>query len=294
MNKNIECLSFNDDYSRFVVGTNNGFSVYDSNPIQFKFSNNLFSGGLKIVKVFNRSRIVAFVGSGTNPEYPTNKLILWDAEKQSAVATISVKEEIENVIPLDTFLAVVTNNSLLLFKMNGELTQVRVISLHTSNCVSIKMIKNKLVLIYTDPNDSGKILIQKYDCDDCDDCDDVDITESTLISIPVSKTKIEKIVLNSSGKTILVSSENDTYFKLFDTSTGDLIKQMSRSTFSSEIMDFDYISDDDMLCVITNNASLHFLKSESTLTTVQADWINSGKILTILNVLSFVNHKLIL
>ena len=77
-----KCLysSFNQDSSLFCVGTNKGFRVYSSYPFKCVGKRDI-SGGIGIVEILNRCNIFALVGTGDNPKFGQNKVVLWDELK---------------------------------------------------------------------------------------------------------------------------------------------------------------------------------------------------------------------
>lgn len=81
-NDQLLTLSFNQDGGCVAVGTANGFRICNVSPFQetFRrtFSSNNGGGGIGSIEMLFRCNLLALVGGGTNPQYPPNKVLIWD------------------------------------------------------------------------------------------------------------------------------------------------------------------------------------------------------------------------
>lgn len=307
MTCNIETISFNDDHTRFIVGSKDGFLVYETDPCQYKFSRHTYEGGLCIVKVFSRSGIVVFVGTGKNIEYPKNKAYIWDDPKEKIITWIECTEDIMEIIPQDPLLVILTNNVATVFHLQIGLKQLpsHEIDNDTYDCVLVKNIGNKPTLIYPSSKDIGKIIIQTYNWDD------KELVESAILTISAHDNKIKKTAINSDGTLLMTSSIKGTIIRIFDTSNGNCIQVVRRGINSASIIDCCFCSKSEYITVVSDTSTLHlyslnttnkdkpentksslsfipnmFLPSYFTSewsfasTTLEQEWINSGIIVT--------------
>lgn len=102
-------LSFNQDEGCFAAGTNTGFRIYNCDPlietnireklppISTPNSATVSGSGIGIVQMLFRSNYLALVGGGQNPQYPLNKVMLWDDHTMRCFGELSFRSEVKSV-----------------------------------------------------------------------------------------------------------------------------------------------------------------------------------------------------
>lgn len=94
--RTVSHIAFSQDYSCFVIATDRGFFVYDidsvkeSSPRQPNFS-------FSIVQLLFRSNVMVCVGSGTDPNFLGNKVMVWDDINCCYNRQLSVRSEVRAV-----------------------------------------------------------------------------------------------------------------------------------------------------------------------------------------------------
>ena len=77
----VNYVAFNQDHSYVAVATNRGVCISQcaKGALIPKIRRNV-KGGLSIVQLLEQSNVLVYVGTGTNPNLPDNKLVIWDEQ----------------------------------------------------------------------------------------------------------------------------------------------------------------------------------------------------------------------
>ena len=79
----VYCISFNQSYDHFIVGTSIGFSVHQCFPYKLIVSHCILIltkaivGGIHIAEMMSRSDMYALVGNKYDGLFPPTKVIIW-------------------------------------------------------------------------------------------------------------------------------------------------------------------------------------------------------------------------
>jgi len=96
--KDLRCLSFNQQQQFFAAGTGTGFHIFSCEPFNEKRMKEFGpKQGVGIVEMLFQTNILALVGGGRNPRWPPNEVKIWDDSQDKAIGWLTFKQEVKGV-----------------------------------------------------------------------------------------------------------------------------------------------------------------------------------------------------
>lgn len=135
-------VNFNQDQGCFAVGHENGFLVYNTNPIDLRVKRNFSNSnrhhlhssssssaatssssvssngqgsGIGHVTMLHRTNYLALVGGGKNPKFANNKVIIWDDLKRKNSLNLEFMSPVLNVFLSRIRIIVILKNQVLVY-----------------------------------------------------------------------------------------------------------------------------------------------------------------------------------
>ena len=212
-----KCLysSFNQDSSLFCVGTNKGFRVYSSYPFKCVGKRDI-SGGIGIVEILNRCNIFALVGTGDNPKFGQNKVVLWDELNQKVVNQLIVSSNIKNIKIKRTKIFIIEENNIKVFTLGNYENIDSLKTFKNKNGIFGISLDSKLNIISYPSPDIGKIIIKDYNKKNEDNF--------IVNEISAHKNEIIALVMNYEGTLIASASERGLLLKFLEQKMGVIYK----------------------------------------------------------------------
>lgn len=236
----INHTTFNTDHTLLFCSTNQGIRIYNINPFRQLFCKTI-KGGISFGSIYQRSNIFYLVGTGIHPDYPTNRLIVWDEYQKKKIAEVSIKNKIEGFILDDQFLQIYSKKNIFIYDLytlnkNYDLSLV-------SYTFSSYLYKKNYTLCYPLINyqDIGKIVIKK---------------NGSHIHIHSHNDPIHQIAISPDGKYIATCSNKGYLVKLFS-STGSLVREYNRGFISKQVSYLGFSSHSNWLICATEYSTLH-------------------------------------
>ncbi|CCE61578.1 hypothetical protein TPHA_0A05030 [Tetrapisispora phaffii CBS 4417] len=281
-------ISFNQDESCFSCSSENGFKVYNSNPLSCKLtyiSNDQERCGIAYSKMLHRTNYIALLGGGLKPKYPPNKLIVWDDLKKKESIVLKFMSPLKSVFISRIYIIAVLANSIEIFQFQPKTVKIcPSLSIeHNSTCdfvicqnnrsqrrgtnESNSFIKNKMsikcYLAYVSPRMLGQIHIAdlsqlRYNENNPD--------ESQLLPtsiIKAHKSAIRLVRLNKQGTMVATCSRQGTLIRIFSTINGVLLKEFRRGLDRADIYEMSFSPNGTRLAVISDKQTLHIFQLTS-------------------------------
>ena len=245
-----KCLysSFNQDSSLFCVGTNKGFRVYSSYPFKCVGKRDI-SGGIGIVEILNRCNIFALVGTGDNPKFGQNKVVLWDELNQKVVNQLIVSSNIKNIKIKRTKIFIIEENNIKVFTLGNYENIDSLKTFKNKNGIFGISLDSKLNIISYPSPDIGKIIIKDYNKKNEDNF--------IVNEISAHKNEIIALVMNYEGTLIASASERGTIIKIFRTKDGCNIQELRRGTEPAEIYSLAFDIKSKYIACSSNKGTIH-------------------------------------
>lgn len=256
-------VDFNQDTSCFVVATETGYRVFQTDPLHHTYSRAFEgAGGLGCVSMLFRSNVMALVGGGRNPRYPPTKVVLWDDKDCRAIAELTFRTNVRTVklrrdlvvvgVESKVFvyrfsdLALVDNNDTTSHEL-GELVSCsggpeRVVVASPGNVVG------KLNIVFYDPSlvSSTRSLPEQPA--------NRRIKTTTVMA---HESALAVVALNFDGTRVATASVKGTLIRVFDTTTGDRLFELRRGAEKVDIYCIAFNVNSDWLAVSSDKGTIH-------------------------------------
>lgn len=244
-------ISFNQDASCFAFGTQEGFKIYKTYPLNDKYEKKM-KGGLEIVEMYYNTNLLALVGGGKLPKWNKNEVIIWDDYKSKIVAQLKFTTYVINVKFKKDVCFIITNQNIFLFSLKNF---QNIITINTDNNI------NGLFTINGSPDKNLISYIKKET-----DGDNINtfLTVSQFndeykmrdIHIDTKETKFSYLCLNYDGGLLAVVNEDETKIKIFNSYNGQVLQECKRNQDKAYISYITFSNDSKLIAVTTDNGIL--------------------------------------
>lgn len=117
----INRLTYNQDHTLFILATSNGYRVFETRSLKLLSKVDDFQdiiSDIAIACLFYCSSIIYFVGTEENITFSNNQLIVWDDSKNNKIATLILKDPIQNLFVTERIIYVFTGTNVMFIDAN--------------------------------------------------------------------------------------------------------------------------------------------------------------------------------
>jgi hypothetical protein len=215
-------VGFNQDNGCFACGTSSGFVIYNVDPFRETFRRTFTSGGIGIVEMLFRCNLIAIVGGGRNPRYPTNKVMIWDDHQNKCIGELMFRSEVYAVRLRRDRVVVVLSSKVYVYRFS-DLKLVDQINTVLNPKGLVSLCPDTANNVLAVPGLArGLIRIELYD-----------ISKATIIK--AHDADLAQIALSADGARLASASDKGTLIRLWDCHTGDLLREFRRGMDRAEI-----------------------------------------------------------
>jgi WD40 repeat protein len=237
-------VGFNQDAGCFAAGTTDGFIIYNVDPFRETFRRIFTHGGIGIVEMLFRCNLLAIVGGGRNPRYPTNKVMIWDDRQNKCIGELKFRTEVKAVKLRRDRIVVVLESKVFVYRFKDLqlLDQITTV-LNPKGLVSLcPEMKNNVLAV---PGlAKGTIRIELYD-----------LAKATLIK--AHDTELAQFALNVDGSRIASSSEKGTLIRIWNTHTSEPLRELRRGMDRADIYCLAFNSTSTYLACSSDKGTVH-------------------------------------
>lgn len=191
-----------------------------------------------MVEMLFRCNLLALVGGGPNPKFPTNIVKIWDDHQNRAIGELVFRSEVRAVKLRRDRVVVVLLFKIYVYRFSDlKLLDQIPTTKNPKGLIALCPDANNVVLACPGVKE-GHVRVELYD-----------IKKSHLI--PAHESELAAIALSLDGTRLATASEKGTLIRVFDTHSGELLKELRRGR--------DYA----MINCITFNKTAEFLACSS-------------------------------
>jgi hypothetical protein len=235
-------VSFNQDAGCFAVADQQGFRIFNVEPFQEMFYRPC--GGVRIVEMMFRTNIIALVGGGPSPKYPPHKVIIWDDHQNRSIGEISLKSDVLSVRLRRDRIFVSTLKLVHAYNFRDLKVMDRIeTGLNPLGLMAVSSSSTRTVLACPGL-ERGHVRIELYD-------------NTSARTIHAHESELAALSLNPDGSLLATASEKGTLIRVFDTSTGTLMRELRRGAESALIHCIAFNASSTFLACSSDNRTIH-------------------------------------
>ncbi|GMH30992.1 hypothetical protein Nepgr_032835 [Nepenthes gracilis] len=238
-------ISLNQDSGCFAAGTDRGFRIYNCDPFREIFRRDFDrGGGIGTVEMLFRCNILALVGGGPDPQYPVNKVMIWDDHQSRCIGELSFRSEVRGVRMRRDRIVVVLEQKVFVYNFADLklLHQIETISNPKGLCAVSQSAGN--VVLVCPGLQKGQVRVEHY-------------ASKRTKFIMAHDSRIACFALTQDGALLATASSKGTLVRVFNTVDGALLQEVRRGADRAEIHSLAFSSTAQWLVVSSDKGTVH-------------------------------------
>nr|XP_043620461.1 autophagy-related protein 18a-like [Erigeron canadensis] len=242
-------LSFNQDTACFAAGTTHGFRIYNTDPFREIFRRESTDGddgggGISAVQMLFRCNILALVGGGPQPQYPVNKVMIWDDHQGRCIGELSFRTEVKSVrLRRDRIIVILVQKIFIYNFVDLKLLQQIDTVSNPKGLCEVSHVSGVMILVCLGVR-KGQIRVENYG------------SKQTKF-IMAHDSKVVCIALTNDGTLLATASSKGTLVRIFSTNDGSLLQEVRRGADRADIYSLAFSSTADRLAVSSDRGTVH-------------------------------------
>ncbi|XP_073302908.1 autophagy-related protein 18a-like [Primulina huaijiensis] len=252
-------MSFNQDYGCFATGTDGGFTIYNCDPFREIFRRDFdCNSGIGAVEMLFRCNILALVGGGDAPQYPVNKVMIWDDHQSRCIGELSFRSEVRGVRLRRDRIVVVLEHKIFIYNFADLklLHQIETIANSKGLC-AVSQVAGSFVLVCPGLQ-KGQVRVEHY-------------ASKRTKFILAHDSRIACFTLSQDGNFLATASSKGTLVRIFNTHDGSLLQEVRRGADRAEIYSLAFSPTSQWLAVSSDKDTVHVFSLKVNLGNVGSD-----------------------
>ncbi|KAI4374328.1 hypothetical protein MLD38_012335 [Melastoma candidum] len=241
-------LSFNQDHGCFAAGTDLGFRIYNCDPFReiFRrdFSQDPAGGGIAVVEMLFRCNILALVGGGPRPNFPANKIMIWDDHQSRCIGELAFRSDVRSVRLRRDRIVVVLEQKIFVYNFADLklLHQIETISNPKGLC-EVSQGAGSMALVCPGLL-KGQVRVEHY-------------ASKRTKFVMAHDSRIACFALSSDGRFLATASSKGTLVRVFNAVDGSLLQEVRRGADRADIYSLAFSSNAQWLAVSSDKGTVH-------------------------------------
>ncbi|KAK7470772.1 Phosphatidylinositol 3,5-bisphosphate-binding protein [Stygiomarasmius scandens] len=260
---------FDADCQIFTTCTPAGFAVYQVCPFKLLRKRELTGGTLAAAVPLHTSSLLYLLGGGRSPLYPPNKVILWDDVVGSEVAELEFRERVRGIACRRGWLAVALRRRVVVFQVEEQVT--RYAEYETSEnirgLVALATAAHSTLLVAPGRQTGHVQLVHLPPCREPVPLGPPSSSKPKKPAPRPSKNPVSVIVAHNSalttlsvppsGRLLATTSSNGTLVRIWDTHSGNKVREFRRGIDKADIFGVAFRPDESEICVWSDKETVH-------------------------------------
>ncbi|XP_023004559.1 autophagy-related protein 18a-like [Cucurbita maxima] len=262
-------LSFNQDHGCFAAGSDRGFRIYNCDPFREIFRRDFErGGGIGVVEMLFRCNILALVGGGPDPQYPPNKVMLWDDHQSRCIGELSFRSAVRGVRLQRDRIIVILEQKVFVYNFADLklLHQIETIANPKGLC-AVSQLSSSLVLVCPGLI-KGQVRVEHY-------------ASRRTKFIMAHDSRVACFALTTNGQLLATASSKGTLVRIFNTIDGNLLQEVRRGADRAEIYSLAFSSTAQWLAVSSDKGTVHVFSLKFNSGSLQNDMYQNDSSLSV-------------
>lgn len=251
ISKLVYFINFNQDNSCFCIGTDEGYEIYNCNPFKNIKKKSIPTTGICYISMLYRTNILALIKkNGLTNDKNEKNLIIYDDQKNEITSQIEFQEKIQEIFLRKKEIVVLLQRYIYIYNLLSVkcIKKIKLESVQKPLCSITYIDPFKLVCSGHEP---GTVHLHQYNSFEKDE----------LKIIKAHKSNINYIKLSSSGLLLSTCSEKGTLIRIFNTTTGEPLKELRRGSDETVINWLNFSLNDNLILCRSAKGTIHIFNT---------------------------------